>query len=196
MKRSQGARVCRFIEQYCCFTNGEWIGRPFRLQPWQRRIIYELFEVGDDDVRRYRWALVGVPKKNGKTELAAALALYFLLGDDEPSPLVVCAAASDEQADLVYGAAKTMVTMSPTLSQICTPFDKEILVPSKPGAKLQRVAAVAGTNDGKNIHAVICDELHEWQGDKGEKVWNVLTNGTGARPIRVFFFRSSAKRAR
>ena len=115
------------------------------------------------------------------TELAAALALYFLIGDDEPAPLVVCAAASDEQADLVYGAAKTMVTMSPTLSQICTPFDKEILVPSKPGAKLQRVAAVAGTNDGKNIHAVICDELHEWMGDKGERVWNVLTNGTGAR---------------
>jgi phage terminase large subunit-like protein len=105
------------VEQYTCFTNGEWIGRPFRLQPWQRRLIYELFEVNDDDLRRYRWALVGVPKKNGKTELAAALALYFLLGDDEPSPLVVCAAASDEQADLVYGAAKTMVTMSPILSQ-------------------------------------------------------------------------------
>lgn len=180
-RRSQGARVIRFIESHTVLTNGQWIGQPFRLQAWQRRLIYELFEVGDDDLRRYRWALVGVPKKNGKTELAAALALYFLLGDDEPSPLVVCAAASDEQADLVYGAAKTMVTMSPTLSQICTPFDKEILVPSKPGAKLQRVAAVAGTNDGKNIHAVICDELHEWQGDKGEKVWNVLTNGTGAR---------------
>lgn len=180
-RRSQGARVIRFIESHTVLTNGQWIGQPFRLQPWQRRLIYELFEVNDDGQRRYRWALVGVPKKNGKTELAAALALYFLLGDDEPSPLVVCAAASDEQADLVYGAAKTMVTMSPTLSQICTPFDKEILVPSKPGARLQRVAAVAGTNDGKNIHAVICDELHEWAGDKGEKVWNVLTNGTGAR---------------
>ena len=43
------------------------------------------------------------------------------------------------------------------------------------------VAAAAGTNDGQNIHAVICDELHEWQGDKGEKVWTVLTNSTGAR---------------
>jgi len=180
-RRSQGARVCRFVEQHCVLTNGEWIGQPFKLQAWQRRVIYELFEVNDDNLRRYRWALLGVPKKNGKTELAAALALYFLLGDGEPAPLVVCAAASDEQADLVYGAAKTMVTMSPTLSQICTPFDKEILVPSSPGAKLQRVAAVAGTNDGKNIHAVVCDELHEWQGDKGEKVWNVLTNGTGAR---------------
>ena len=169
------------MEQYTCFTNGEWIGQPFRLQPWQRRIIYELFEVNDDDLRRYRWALVGVPKKNGKTELAAALALYFLLGDDEPSPLVVCAAASDEQADLVYGAAKTMVTMSPTLSPLCQVFDREILVKDAPGARLRRVSAVAGTNDGLNIHAVIADELHEWTGTRGEGVWNVLTNGTGAR---------------
>lgn len=94
---------------------------------------------------------------------------------------MVCAAASDDQADLVYGAAKTMVEMSPTLSQVCVTFDREIQVPSLPGAKLRRVAAVAGTNDGQNIHAVICDELHEWSGPKGKQVWNVLTNGTGAR---------------
>lgn len=162
-------------------TAAEWIGKPFRLLPWQKRLIYELFEVGDDGFRRYRWALIGVPKKNGKTELAAALGLFFLVGDEEPAALVVCAAASDEQADLVYGAAKTMVEMSPTLSQVCQPYEKEILVPSLDGAKLKRVAATAGTNDGQNIHAAICDELHEWTGPKGKQVWNVLTNGTGAR---------------
>jgi phage terminase large subunit-like protein len=122
-----------------------------------------------------------VPKKNGKTELAAALALYFLLADGEPAPLVVCAAASEEQADLVFEAAKTMCALSPYLAAVTERFQKEILVPSIPGAKLKRVAAAAGTNDGQNIHVVICDELHEWQGDKGEKVWTVLTNATGAR---------------
>lgn len=174
---------------------------------WQKVLILALFEVTPgkwrdvwgnerDDSRRYRWALWGVPKKNGKTELAAALGLYFLIGDEEPSPLVICAAASDDQADLVFGAAKTMCEMSPTLSLITDCFDKEIhashaitwnsqtsewgLSPN-PGAELKRVAAVAGTNDGKNIHAVICDELHEWAIGKGEKVWNVLTNGTGSR---------------
>lgn len=181
MRRSQGARVIRFLEQHCVHTAAEWIGKPFRLLPWQKRLIFELFEVGDDDLRRHRWALVGVPKKNGKTELAAGLALYFLLADNEPGALVVCAAASDEQADLVFGAAKIMAEMSPTLSRLTERFDREILVPSLPGAKLQRVAAAAGTNDGKNLHAVICDELHEWSGPRGEQVWNVLTNGTGAR---------------
>lgn len=180
-RRSQGWRVIRWIERYCCHTNGEWVGKPFRLLDWQKRLILELFEVDADLLRIYRWALIGVPKKNGKTELAAALGLYFLIGDDEPSPLVVCAAASEEQADLVFGAAKTMCQMSPELREITECYDKAILVPSIPGATLLRVAAAGGTNDGKNIHVVICDELHEWTGDKGEKVWNVLTNGTGAR---------------
>lgn len=180
-RKTQGWKVIKWIEAYCVHTQGRWIGQPFRLLGWQKRLILELFEAGDDGLRRYRWALVGVPKKNGKTELGAALALYFLIGDEEPSPLVVCAAASEEQADLVFGAAKTMCTMSDQLAQITECYDKEILVPSIPGAKLQRVAAAAGTNDGKNIHAVICDELHEWGPPKGDKVWNVLTNGTGAR---------------
>lgn len=141
-----------------------------------------------DGLRLYRWALWGVPKKNGKTEIAAALGLYFLIGSGEPSPLVVCAAASDEQADLVFGAAKRMCELSPTLSQITECWEKEITVPSIVGAVLKRVAAVAGTNDGQNIYVVICDELHEWPGApddtvgrKGRDCWNVLTNGTGAR---------------
>lgn len=179
--RTKGYDVIRWIHTHCVYTNGEWIGKPARLLPWEMLWILELFEVDDDDARRYRWALLGIPKKNGKTELCAWLALYFLIGDGEPSPLVVCAAASDDQADLVYGAAKTCAEMSPTLSEICDCYDKEILVPSIPGAKLIRVAAAAGTNDGKNIHVVICDELHEWSGEKGRRVWTVLTNGTGSR---------------
>jgi phage terminase large subunit-like protein len=179
---TQGPRVVKWIEANCVHTNGIWIGKPFRLLPWEKKLIYELFEINPETgLRRYRWAYISVAKKNGKTELAAALALYLLIGDGEPAPLIPCAAASDDQADLVFGAAATMCKMSPTLSQITTVFDKEILVPSIPGAKLKRVAAVAGTNDGQNIQAVICDELHEWQGPRGKAVWTVLTNGTVGR---------------
>lgn len=178
-RMTQGPRVVRWMEANLVHTNGEWIGKPFRLLPWQKRLIFELFEVEPEtSLRRYRWAYISVPKKNGKTELAAGLGLYLLIGDWEPAPLITCAAASDEQADLVYGAAATMCKMSPTLPLITQVFDKEILVPSIPGAKLKRVAAVAGTNDGQNIQAVICDELHEWVGEKGKRVWTVLTNGT------------------
>lgn len=181
-RRTRGFHVIRWIETHCVFTNGEWIGKPFRLQTWQKLLILALFELDPaTGLRLYRWALIGVPKKNGKTELAAALALYFLIGDGEPAPLIVCAAASDDQADLVYSAARTMCELSPTLRLVTEVFDSEIQVPSIPGAKLKRVAAASGTNDGQNIHVVICDELHEWVGTKGENVWTVLTNGTGAR---------------
>jgi len=180
-RATTGFKVIRWIEQHCCFTNGEWIGRPFRLLPWQKELILGLFEVDGDRQRIKRWAYLSVAKKNGKTETAAALALYFLIGDDEPAAQVVCAAASDDQADLVFGAAKTMAELSPTLSQITECFERDIYVPSLPGARLRRLAAASGRLDGQNLHAVICDELHEWTSDKHEKVWTVLTNGTGAR---------------
>lgn len=179
---TEGFRVIRWIERHCVHTKARWIGRPFRLLPWQKQLILELFEIDPaTGLRRYRWALIGVPKKNGKTELAAALALYFLIGSDEPQPDIPCAAASDEQADLVFGAARTMVEMSPTLSLVCEVYDKEILVPSRPGARLYRVAAVGGAGDGGNVFVSILDELHEWLKAKHETTWTVLTGGGGVR---------------
>lgn len=180
-RKTKGFEVIQWIEAHCVHTQGAWIGKPFRLFDWQERLLLELFTVRADGSRQYRWALAGVAKNQGKTELAAAVGLFMLIGDGEPSPLVVCAAASDDQADLVFGAARTMCERSPTLSLITECFDKEILVPSIPGARLRRVAAVAGTNDGQNISCVICDELHEWAGERGRAVWTVLTNATGAR---------------
>lgn len=184
-RRTKGFEVARWIETHCRFTNGRWIGQPFRLLPWQKAVIRDLFEVDDAGRRRYRWAYISTAKKSGKTELGAALALWFLIGSEEPAPLVVCAAGSDDQADLIFGAARTMVESSPTLREICEVFESEILVPSIPGAKLVRVSASArkhGSNlDGKNIYVVICDELHVWEGERGEIVWGTLTRGTGAR---------------
>ena len=185
-RKSQGRRVIQWIEANCIHTNGEWRGKPFRCLPWEKQLLMELFEVEWHEarqryLRRYRWALIGLPKKNGKTELVAALDLYFLIGDGEPAPLVTCAAASEEQADLIYGAARVMCEESPTLRLLTECYEKEILVPSIPGAKLLRVAAAAGTNDGKNIFVSSCDELHEWILKKHRDTWTVLTNGMGAR---------------
>ncbi|HET8627391.1 MAG TPA: terminase large subunit, partial [Thermomicrobiales bacterium] len=116
---STGWHVIAVIHSHCVCTNGEWIGRPAKLQPWQQRLLWRLFEVevGADGhwVRRYRRALLGIARKNGKTELAAWLTLYFLLFDGEQSPQIFCGANSEEQADLVFGAAKLCAEHSPTL---------------------------------------------------------------------------------
>lgn len=158
---------------------------------WQRMVILAMFAVGADGMRLVRWALVGIAKKNGKTELCAALALFFAFGpsgpDDEaePSAIVVCAAGNDDQADLIFGAAKTMAELSPTLRQILETYEAEILCPSLPGSKIVRVAAAAkktsSTLDGKNVYVVICDELHCWEGNGARVVWDTLTNGTVTR---------------
>lgn len=163
-------------------TQGRWIGKPFRLLMWQKLLILALFAVDPVTKRRlYRWALIGVPKKNGKTELVAALALYFLIADGEPSPWIACAAAADEQADLVFGAAAKMCEFSPTLKPITEVFESEILCPDVPGGKIVRLASAAGTKDGPSWYVVICDELHEWVENKHERMWEILTNGVGAR---------------
>lgn len=179
---SRGQHCIDWIETHCVYTVGHWVKKRVRLLRWQKRFIMHLLEEDPETrVRRYRWVLLGMPKKNGKTELAAWLALYLLIGDNEPAAWIACAAASDNQANLVFGAAKRCAEWSPTLSLICETYDNQILVPSLPGAKLVRVTAAAGTNDGPSWHAVICDEFHEWSGKRGRDVWTVLTNGVGAR---------------
>ena len=172
-------------------TNDRWTGRPFVILAWQRMVILAMFVVGADGLRITRWALIGIAKKNGKTELCAALALYFAFGPSgpdgqpEPSALVVCAAGNDDQADLIFGAASTMAKLSPTLKHILEVYESEILCPSLPGSRVVRVAAAAkktsSTLDGKNIYVVVCDELHCWEGNGARIVWDTLTNGTTTR---------------
>jgi phage terminase large subunit-like protein len=149
------------------------------LRDWQRRFIYRLYELDAAGGRLWRQALWGLPRGNGKTEIAAAIAAYELCGPDRISPVVVVAAASWEQADLVFGALRTMCKESPTLSTVTEPYDVEILRTDRPGRAF-RVAAVAGTNEGLRPSAVIADELHEWLGNR-ERVWTVLTSGAAKR---------------
>jgi phage terminase large subunit-like protein len=184
--KTAGPRVIRFIENNCIFTNGEWIGRPFRLLDWEKQLLLDLFELVHCPLheawcRRYRTALIGVGKKNGKTELIAALGLYGLLGDAEPAALISCAAAGDDQADLLFNAAATMARMSPTLSSVVDVWEREILVPESPNARLIRVPASGGRLDGKNIYWPLCDELHEWMPGQQEKTFGMMRGGMAAR---------------
>src|SRR5689334_21106575 len=77
---SRGDKVIRWIEANCVHTNDRWLGKPFRLLVWQKWVILALFTVGVDGLRVVRWALIGIAKKNGKTELCAALGLFFAFG--------------------------------------------------------------------------------------------------------------------
>ena len=177
---TKGARVVKFIEKFCVHGEGDFFGEPFKLDDWQKAIIYELYEQNSDGSRRYREALVGLPKGNGKTALAACIGLYELLGSGVTSPLVAVAAASYEQANLVFGTMKTMCDESKFLSEMVDTFENEIQVKNAPG-RAYRVAAKAGTADGGRNSCLIADEIHEWANINQERVHYVLSNNTAKR---------------
>lgn len=98
----------RFVENLT-HTKGEWAGKPFNPRGWQVDILSSLFgTLQDDERRQYRTCYVEIPRKNGKTEVAAALALYMPIADSEQGAEVYGAAGDLEQASLCYSVAAQM----------------------------------------------------------------------------------------
>ena len=108
-----------FIHNNLRHTAGEWEGRPFRLLNWQEQIIRDIFGiVGEDGYRQFRTAYVEIGKKNGKSELAAAVALYLLFADKEPGAEVYSCAADINQANIVFRGATRMLELCPDLYKL------------------------------------------------------------------------------
>jgi phage terminase large subunit-like protein len=194
---STGPRVARFIETMCVFTNARWTSQPFRLLPWQRTLLAELFEVIYDEGlglwrRRYRRALVGLPRKSGKTELLAALLAYLAWFEGEPSSEVYCAAASEEQADRVFEALRRMCELGPLGQFVVIPEGTRIEQPklhlkANPYCYVQRLTSSGKKKHGLNPHAVGLDELHAWGAGDATELWDALSTGSGARlqPLQI-----------
>lgn len=174
---AEGRKVVRWIERNCRYGEGDKFGQPVRLEPFQVRIVLHLFEHLPNGDLRYRRALIEVPKGNGKTPLSAWIGAYLLTHRD--SAVIPVAAASYEQADLLFGDLRTCVRESPSLVQFLDPFENEIQVKDGPG-RAYKVAAVAGTNDGQRPSAFLADEIHEWLGNKA-RVHLVIANGCAKR---------------
>lgn len=175
--RSDGPKVIRWIEKHCRYGEGDRFGRPVRLELFQKLFLIWLFELKPDGSRRYRRALLEVPKGNGKTPIASWVAAYLLA--TQRSAVIPVAAASYEQAELLFGDLRTSVAESPTLSPLFHAFEGEVQVKDGPG-RAYKVAAVAGTNDGQRPSAFFADEIHEWTGNKA-RVHLVIANGAAKR---------------
>ncbi len=162
---SMGPQVVRWMESNLVHGPGDVQGEPFRLPGYLKRFLYRLYLVRPDGSRLVRRALLGVAKGNLKTELMAAVGLAELAGPVAPkAPEVRIAAASFDQADILFGTAKVMVEEGPLKDRFHV-FDTEIMAKDQPGV-LRRIAAAAGTKDGGRTTCYIADELHEWTGAK------------------------------
>jgi phage terminase large subunit-like protein len=163
-------------------TKDKWAGKPFALRPWQEQIVRKLFgtmRADDENRRAYRTCYIEVPRKNGKSEVAAALALYGLVGDGIVGAEVYSAAADRDQASLVFNVAAQMVRNDPVLSRRLKIVDsqKRIIDP-KTGSFYRAISAEAYSKHGFNASMVIYDELHA---APNRELWDVLATSMGAR---------------
>lgn len=174
-------RVCDFFPRFCSHSKGQFAGQKFELLDYQTQLILRpLFGwVRErDGLRRFQKAYIEIPKKNGKTQLIAGLALYMLLADNEPGAEVYVAAADREQARILFAAAKAMVEDHPSLRKRCVVYRNQIVRADDPTAFFQVLSSEAKTKHGPNIHCLIMDELHA-QPDR--ELFETLTRGVIAR---------------
>jgi len=172
-----GDRVARFVEKNVRQTKGRWSGEPLELEPWQRDILDELYLVKEDGSFVYREALIGIPRKNGKSTLMSAIALYGLLAMDEHGAEVYVAAASKDQARIVFNQAKEFVEVSPALQKWLKPQRNVIISPSNKGV-FRVLSSDAPLQHGLNPSLVVIDEL--WAHSDPE-LYYALTTGQLAR---------------
>lgn len=179
-------RAVQFFARLLRHSKGKWAGEPFILADWQRvNIIEPLFGwLTPEGVRRFRTAYIEVPKKNGKSTLAAGVGMYLLVGDGEPGAEIYTAATKIKQAAIVHDEAVRMVQASPALSKrLRINFTTKVISFDAMNSKYEALAADAQGSEGLNIHGLICDELHVWQ---GREYWDALRFGGIARrqPLR------------
>ncbi len=161
-------------------SKGEWAGQPFVLEPWQQLLVWVLFGwKRADGLRRFRTAYIELPRKNGKSTLAAGIALYMLTADGESGAEVYVAATKRDQAKIVWGEAVKMRAASPALSKMITYWRaSDSLLVEPTSSVLRPLGADEDTLDGLNVHGAIIDELHA---HKTRGVVDVLETATGAR---------------
>jgi phage terminase large subunit-like protein len=185
LPRSQ--RVVDVIQQVLVHTKTrQWARKPFILADFQRdEIVAPLFgrvewnEEFEAWLRVYRTLWLETARKNGKSELLAALALVLMLADDEEGAEVYGCALDVDQARLVFNVAERMVELSPLLSRRVTSNKQgKRLFDTRTGSFYQVIPADAAGNLGQNPHAIIFDEVQE---QPDGSLWDALRTGFGAR---------------
>lgn len=153
-------RPIDFIEKFCKHSKGKWLGKPVILELWQKAIIQTIFGFVDKNGnRKYKEVLLVVGRKNGKSTLLSALALYMLFADGEGGAQVGCVASKKDQAKIVFNEAKNMVAQNSVLNKHIKKRKNDLYF-AKTFSTFEPLASDSDTLDGLNLHCGIIDELH------------------------------------
>lgn len=182
--------VIHFIEKYCCHSKGKWGGKPIRLELWEKAALTASFGFVDKftGFRKYREVILIVARKNGKSLLASAVALYLMIGTNEPGAEVYAVATKKDQAKVIWSEAKRMVSKSPQLRALIKRrvADMECL---KNDSVFKPLGSDSETLDGLNVYGAALDEIHAWV---KKNLYDVIVDGTTARDEPMIFITTTA----
>jgi len=175
--QAKADRAVKFFESLK-HTKGQFSGQPFILLDWEKQIIRDVYgTLRDDGTRQYKYVYVEIPKKNGKSELAAGAALYQLFADKEKNGEVYGCAADKEQASLVFDVAVDMVDQVPALKKRARFNLSTKKITDRVSKSVYKVmSAEAYTKHGLNLSSCVFDELHA---QPSRDLWDVMTFGAG-----------------
>jgi hypothetical protein len=192
---TEGPLAVKWIERFLICAEGDWFGKPIRLRKDQKRFLYRWYEYCPGcGYWRYDTAVRGAATGDGKTTFVAAIECLEMFGPPQIAPVspnIVNAAASFEQADLLFAIAGVMLggrdqaVKEAPLCGYAEVYDTEIRRGDGTPGLMKRVAAVAGTNEGGLPSLFVCDEVHEW-GDLGStkaRVHMVIGKSTKKRRL-------------
>lgn len=167
-------RIAAFAREFLVVPKGTDALQPFKLRKWQQQLIREFYPATGS---RPRQGVVSMPRGNGKSALAAVLALYGLFADEVPGASVLVVASDERQARIVFNAARRMIELSPELRQRCHVYGDRIHVPHT-DSELRPLPAEPAALQGYDPTLMIVDELHVVT----EPVWEAVSLAAGKRP--------------
>jgi phage terminase large subunit-like protein len=192
---SEVAHFAKFAREHLVQSEDRWEGKPFLLEPWQRRLFGEALAYGKDGWPVWGSVVIVAPRKNGKTTMLAAIALYRLL-TDEGRPEILLAAPSDRVAGRLFDAAARFVRRSPELRRLLRVRDHAGEIVREDGLGiLYRMSSDPARLFGFNPTHVVCDELAQWTTPSLRRAYAALTSGGGARSAPQVFTITTAGEA-
>lgn len=176
---AKALRPIKFIESFCRHSKGELAGKPLILDLFQKAYISALFGFIDKETghRRYTESFFFVGRKNGKTTMLSAIAVYMLMADGESGSEVYSVASKRDQANILFDQAHEMIKQSPDLNKNIRKRKSDLYFPLN-FSKMQSLGKNSNSLDGLNAHLVVIDELHSIQ---DRNLYEVMKQSQSAR---------------